>query len=378
MTVAGGLAPSQFRALGLTVGAVYVLYALRGVAVQSQLRPEIAWGPLLVSALAWVPGALAVPALIANRVQLGRQALALAVLAYPVAVLVWPAVAIRDDQARLDFWIHGIPGLAAVAAILVGSQVLAWLSLVGNCVLVEIVMQAVGIVEGWETTMVRLTFSLAFSGFFFVLVLSMLRDIERGNRVLLRSSRDQTEAAVMQARDEEIERLDRLTHDFVLSLLSSAAEGVPTDKLRVQADTVRRRLGQSGPAQDEADTIGKMVNRIVRRCERYGIPVDVRTVRAAAHIPRHKAVELEAAVEEAVRNTVRHATGGSRVVLAAERGVTIQICDDGPGFDPTAVRERLGVSQSILHRVNSLLGGHAEVDSAPGRGTVVTIAWSLE
>lgn len=375
MNATVGLAASQFRALGITVGALYGFFAVRGVVTRLSLRTDVMWEPTLVSALAWVPGVVALFAFIANRIDPARRALAVAAITYPVAVLLWPVVAVRDAGARVDFWIHGMPGLAAIAAILTLPRMAAWGLLLFNCVLVEIVMRAVGIVDDWNASLVRLAYSLAYSGFFFLLVISVFRDINRGNRVLLRSGRDQAEAAMMRARDEEIERLDRLTHDFVLSLLSSAAEGVPADKLRVQAETVRRQLGTMAPDEDEADTIEDMVGRIKRRCVGYSVPVHAGDARAEAYIPRQKAVEIEAAVEEAVRNSVRHATGGSRVIIG-DHGVTIEIRDDGPGFDPARVQERLGVSQSILHRVNSLIGGHAEIDSAPGRGTIVTIRWS--
>ncbi|MDO5499148.1 MAG: ATP-binding protein [Propionibacteriaceae bacterium] len=375
MTAASGLAPSQYRAIGLTLGALYCFFSLRGVLTQLGLRPETVWTTLLVSAMVWVPGVLALPAFLVNRLDLGRLALAMAAMAYPIAVVVWMVTAPHDDQARADFWIHQIPGLAAVAAILTFRRPVAWLALVGNCLLVEVAMRELGIVQEWDATVVRGVFALAYSGFFFVLVLSMLREINRSNRVLVRSARDQAEAAMMHARDDEIARLDRLTHDFVLSLLSSAADGVPTDKLRVQAETVRRQLIQAVPGEDEVGTLGEMLARITRRCERYGVPVHLGSVQEELEIPRQSAVEIEAAVEEAVRNAVRHATGGCRVQVT-DHGVTIRICDDGPGFDPTRVRERLGVTQSILHRMNSLPGGQASIDSAPGRGTVVIISWS--
>lgn len=375
MNAAAGLAASQFRALGITIGALYAFFTLRGVVTGLSLRTAVAWEPTLLSALAWAPGVLALPAFTAKRLLLGRMCLLVAAITYPVTVLLWPLVAVRDAGARVDFWIHGMPALAAITAIMTLPRVVAWLLLFINCVLVEIVMRTVGIVEDWNVSVVRLAFALCYSGFFFLLALSVLHDITRGNRVLLRSARDQAEAAMMRARDEEIARLDRLTHDFVLSLLSSAAEGVPTDKLHIQAETVRRQLGMSRPEEDESDTIDDMVARIRRRCAGYGVPVHAREVRAEAYIPRQAAVEIEAAVEEAVRNTVRHSTGGSRVVVG-DHGVTIQVRDDGPGFDPATVGERLGVTQSILRRVNSLDGGYAEVDSAPGRGTVVTIRWS--
>ncbi|WP_432559429.1 sensor histidine kinase [Granulicoccus sp. GXG6511] len=375
MTAAAGLAPGQVRAIGITLGALYTLYAVRGVATQLQARPDVVWGTVLVSALVWLPGVAALPAFIVDKVRVGRRLLRLTAFLYPVAILVWPLVAVRDEAARLDFWIHGMPGLAAVSAILTLPRGVAWLALILNNLLVEVVMREIGVVVDWRTTLVRSVFALVYSGFFFVLVLSMLRDINRGNRVLLRSGREQAEASMLQARDEEIVRLDRLTHDFVLSLLSAGAEGVPTDKLRVQAETVQRRLSAGRPDEDETGTVGEVVDRITRRCEGYGVPVIVGAVQREADLPRQAALEIEAAVEEAVRNTVRHASGGSRVLLEDD-GVTIKVCDDGPGFDPTLVRERLGVSQSILHRMNSLPGGSATIDSAPGRGTTVTIGWT--
>lgn len=361
--------------MGITLGALYVLYALRGVVTQLGARPETVWATVLVSTIAWLPGVAALVVFIMDRIRLGRALLWVSAVSYPVAIGLWPLVAVADESSRLDFWIHAMPGLAAVCAIMTMPRAVAWCSLFFYCILVELVMRDLGIVTSWDTTLVRLVFALLHSGFYFVLVLSMLRDINRGNRVLLRSGREQAEVAMLQAREEEIGRLDRHTHDFVLSLLSAGAEGVPSDKLRVQAETVERRLRQLRPDEDEVETAAEMIDRILQRCAGYGIPVHVGDISQETEIPRQAAIEIEAAVEEAVRNTVRHATAGSRVVIG-DHGVTIKICDDGPGFDTGTIRERLGVTQSILHRMNSLPGGTAEIDSAPGRGTTVTIHWS--
>lgn len=382
MTASDGLAPSQYRAIGITLGAIYALYAARGVVSEWQFRPAIDWESSLVSALAWVPGVAALVFFVAGSVLWGRRALLVAAISFPLAIVLWPLVGNSNDSARLDFWIHAMPGHAAVAALLTLPRILAWLALLLDCTLVELVLQQVGLVRTWETSLVRLAFTVTVASFFFILVLLTLRQINRSNQAMLRSARDQTEAAMMQARDKEIARLDRLTHDFVLSLLSAAAEGVPTDKLRVQAETARRQLGEARPDEGEVGTVEEMVSRIAARCERYEVPVVASGEwRAEECLPRQAAVEIEAAVEEAVRNTVRHSDGGSRVTITGDRNpsrpaVTIRICDDGPGFDPASVNARLGVSHSILQRIETLPGGRVAIDSAPGQGTVVTIVWS--
>ncbi|MBX9472684.1 hypothetical protein [Microcella sp.] len=57
--------------------------------------------------------------------------------------------------------------------------------------------------------------------------------------------------------------------------------------------------------------------------------------------------------------------------------VEIEVGDAGPGFDLALVPEaRLGVRRSIIERTASA-GGQATVVSAPGKGTVVTLAWPV-
>ena len=56
-------------------------------------------------------------------------------------------------------------------------------------------------------------------------------------------------------------------------------------------------------------------------------------------------------------------------------GCVIDVVDNGSGFDPTAVPlSRLGLRVSIEERMANA-GGTARIDSAPGRGTRVTLAW---
>jgi signal transduction histidine kinase len=58
--------------------------------------------------------------------------------------------------------------------------------------------------------------------------------------------------------------------------------------------------------------------------------------------------------------------------------LSIDIVDDGVGFEPTTVApHRLGIAVSIIGRVQSLPGGVAYVRSSPGEGTQVHLEWPL-
>jgi signal transduction histidine kinase len=87
---------------------------------------------------------------------------------------------------------------------------------------------------------------------------------------------------------------------------------------------------------------------------------------------------VEGAVGEALENVRRHAGTGRadlRLTGTADR-VRVTVSDRGAGFAPSAVpQSRYGVALSIRERM-ARVGGSAEVDSAPGAGTIVTLGWS--
>lgn len=73
-------------------------------------------------------------------------------------------------------------------------------------------------------------------------------------------------------------------------------------------------------------------------------------------------------------NALKHAGGpaATRVVAAATSDtVTVTISDDGVGFDSTTA-PGFGIEHSIRRRITEA-GGDAEIESTPGRGTVVRL-----
>jgi signal transduction histidine kinase len=84
--------------------------------------------------------------------------------------------------------------------------------------------------------------------------------------------------------------------------------------------------------------------------------------------------ELYRVVQEALHNTVKHAQA-SKVSLSMNwnaEGLTLEVCDDGIGFDATsAFPGHLGL-QSMRERVKRL-GGLLQIESAPGCGTRIHV-----
>ena len=87
------------------------------------------------------------------------------------------------------------------------------------------------------------------------------------------------------------------------------------------------------------------------------------------------------AAAEALENVARHAGVGTarvevrRVSTTSSSVLEVAVADDGAGFHPGRVGvHRFGLALSVRDRM-AAAGGHAVVESAPGRGTVVRLRW---
>ena len=209
----------------------------------------------------------------------------------------------------------------------------------------------------------------------------------------------QRELAITRERN----RLARELHDavaqklFALRLTSEAASAlVATDpeRARGELDQVRRLAREAveelrsvvvelRPAELEEDglavTLRKHAEVLDRVQQSSGGPrVLFEGGDVMALPPTHEAVLLRVA-QEALHNALRHAKAESIVVRLAEHavgcgGVTLEVVDDGVGFDPAAVR-RAGRSLgmvSMRDRAKSVRG-RLSVASEPGRGTTIRL-----
>ena len=189
----------------------------------------------------------------------------------------------------------------------------------------------------------------------------------------------QRAAEIRRARhDDELTQL-RLLHNGALTTLAMAAQGVsgssPLLRRRAAADLAELahltdpddapRHGGDLPLHEHLDQVAA----------RYATVLTITRDLAPAHAPPPVVQAVTEATAEALENVARHAgTAAVTLTLRAGHGrVSVEIADAGTGFD-TATPFGFGLRESVIGRLRDV-GGHAEVESAPGHGTRVTLDW---
>ena len=210
----------------------------------------------------------------------------------------------------------------------------------------------------------------------------LLRLAETSDASSARQRAQAVELAARQASTRAQHEANSFIHDHILSALIAVANGLPDrEALR---DSARQALDSLSTETTVASPVAaRTLLNDVAECA-SAMAGDICTVVGATsegEIPADVAQAITEATLEAVRNSLRHASNEGApvtrtVTLTGDtRGVTIEVNDNGCGFDPTvAGRGRHGVSGSIVTRMQDV-DGQATVDSAPGEGTCITLRW---
>jgi DNA-binding LacI/PurR family transcriptional regulator/signal transduction histidine kinase len=151
---------------------------------------------------------------------------------------------------------------------------------------------------------------------------------------------------------------------------AAAALARASGETAVRAKGIARGLY---PAELEARGIVSAVEGLVRSAgERNGAAVRLEVTKAFAVRDSEKALHLYRIVQEALSNSVRHASAKEICVgLYMDREtVTAEVSDDGVGIPPGA-REENGMGLHILKYRASVIGGELRIRSND-RGTTVT------
>ncbi|MGI5493684.1 sensor histidine kinase [Microtetraspora malaysiensis] len=137
----------------------------------------------------------------------------------------------------------------------------------------------------------------------------------------------------------------------------------------------RRSVHAVGPGQLEAAPLPEALRDVVTQWgELNGVRADFATTGTVR--PMHPEVEetLLRTAQEALANAAKHA-GASRVGLTLsymEDVVTLDVRDDGVGFDPERVRDGGGFGLTSMRKRVSRLAGTLEIESEPGAGTAIS------
>lgn len=184
----------------------------------------------------------------------------------------------------------------------------------------------------------------------------------------------------------ESERLAAELHDSTMQLLyaalmnleaaKKAPPGEAIKKLSKSAEIIRDGVGELRILAVEASHASEpLSDRLRHIAAQLGRDVRIEVEASGADLPpSHPSIDqLSRIALEATSNAVRH-SGSERVLLRLEGcgdSVCLTIRDWGEGFEPGRVAKGLGLTG--LPKRAEAAGGELHIDSAPGRGTTVSV-----
>src|SRR5580692_11490348 len=349
------------------------------------------------------------PVAVALGSQSGIQHLWLAGIVYGVQTgwsLVWAAIVLA--RGAIPSWAMLIDvGVAASCLVLAGlacypqdattwaNSAAAWplISSAASGLLLALAYLS-GVIRGltlsdtaWAATVGNITSLLGFAVIAGLVSHYLMRQATASAAAAVELAEARARQASEESRELERTRQYRMLHDTVLSTLSALARGGldPSDPLVRQrcaadADYLRGLISSGGVSagnhlQGELAAVGRSQAGL-------GLRVHVHCADIPPDLPEPVVRGLTDACREALNNVIKHSGGSQAWVTAVgpdphARGgplATLTITDRGRGFDPGRVGPGLGMRESISGRMSEI-GGAAQVDSSPGQGTTVELAW---
>lgn len=229
---------------------------------------------------------------------------------------------------------------------------------------------------------------------------------ERRRRLIVELEATRAELAASEraaGASAERERLARDIHDAlaqgftsIVMLLEAIDARLPAGSAEVRApldqalQTARDSLAEArrivwalGPEASEPGALVASLERLAARTAAAGgVGVDVVVTGDPVQLDAGRELVLLRTAQEAVGNARRHADASRVTVTVSWLGseVILDVADDGRGFKPGGSvpgGEGGGFGLTGLARRARDAGGHLTVDSAPGRGTTVSLALPL-
>ena len=223
---------------------------------------------------------------------------------------------------------------------------------------------------------------------FTLAIVGLVALVREGFAAVDKANSEAIKSALAQAKTDAVERerqrLDALVHDQVLHTLILAARAdsraAQEDAAKSATNAITALLEAQEPhtPQTEVTSLG-----LFKALESAASKLDARVKTqssgaSAAKVNPEAAQALTEASLQALDNAIQHSKAKEiRLTLEALQngGLRFTVSDDGAGFKTDRVsKNRIGISTSIKARVDSV-GGRAEINSGPGKGTQVVLRW---
>jgi len=311
-----------------------------------------------------------------------------ALLAWADPDFVWLAFPLYFLHLHLLRGAHSVVAVVVITASVVAGQALHSGDLTAGMVLGPVLGAAFAVAIAVGYTVLR-------------------RESEQRRELIDTLTRTRGELAASQRRTgvlDERERLAGEIHDTlaqglssIILLLRAAESALPQAPARAAARVAEARESASANLAEArrfvrdlappslsagglSDALGRLCGQVVRTS---GIDCRFRLDGTAVPLPPGYEVALLRAAQASLANVAAHSRASRAVVTLGYLGeeVTLDVYDDGAGFDPEDVGPRrddgTGYGLAALRERVAALGGRLDVESAPGEGTAVAVRLPL-
>ncbi len=212
-----------------------------------------------------------------------------------------------------------------------------------------------------------------------------------------RNSRTGLQNAVAAAAvQEERRRISRELHDRVLQLLTTIQlrSELCLNELKSKPEQLERELKTIAEAAHKAATeirslllekqvvhlaAGSLERRLKDEMEifraRTGLKLEFECAIDAHDLPYEVEQELYFALREGIINAIRHSRASELNLSLTQNQTTccVDLRDNGVGFDKSSVVSGGGFGLKGMRERIEKVGGHLAIETAPGKGTCITI-----
>lgn len=204
---------------------------------------------------------------------------------------------------------------------------------------------------------------------------------------------EQATRAVLEAEEKERQRIAGDLHDGVGQLMSAARMNLSLleNELNFEDDKKKSAFNKALSLVDDSCREVRAVSHnimpnallkaglisaireFIQKIDQRALEVTLYTDGINERLPSAVESVLYRVIQECVNNVIKHSHANKldMTLIKDDEGISITIEDNGKGFDTRTSSEGIGL-QNMQTRIH-YLKGNIEWDSAPGKGTVVTI-----